>query len=240
MAHEVRNPLAVLKMLYHSLDLRYPPEDPRARDAEIMGQKMDQLNRIVERILDFARGAEPRLAPVDLNGLINDLALLTRHKLKHQGVELERRLAPDLPPMTADATQLEQAFLNLTLNAAEAMPEGGRLIIVTRLLRLPRHPGAPSHVVIEFHDTGQGMSDEVRKRTLERLLLTTTKQGGTGLGLAIVRRIVEVHRGQLKIKSKAGQGTSITLTFPLQAADAGAEKAAAGPQPAETQASLSP
>src|SRR5678816_259299 len=106
-AHEIRNPLTVMKMLYHSLDLRFPPEDSRAKDAEIMGQKMDQLNRIVEQILDFARHTEPSLAPVDVNGLIEDLGLLTRHKLKNQNIELVRHLAAGLPRVLADATHLE-------------------------------------------------------------------------------------------------------------------------------------
>ncbi|MCX6903803.1 MAG: ATP-binding protein, partial [Verrucomicrobia bacterium] len=215
-AHEIRNPLTVLKMLYHSLDLRYPANDPRARDAELMGEKMDHLNKIVERILDFARSTEPRLTRVNLNGLINDLGLLTRHKLKNQNVELVRQLDPDLPLIMADATQLEQAFLNLTLNAAEAMPAGGRLTIVTKPLRTLRHRGPPAYVVVEFRDTGQGMSEESRRRAEEGLLLSTTKKGGTGLGLAIVRRVVETHRGRFKLKSSAGRGTVVSLTLPVE------------------------
>jgi signal transduction histidine kinase len=236
-AHEVRNPLAVLKMLYHSLDLRYPAEDPRARDAELMGEKMEQLNRTVERILDFARGSEPQCAPVNLNELINDLALLTRHKLKQQHIELERELASDLPMVLADATQLEQAFLNLALNAAEAMPSGGRLTIRTRALRAPRQRAVSTHALIEFRDTGHGMSGEVQRRAREGLLLQSSKQGGTGLGLAIVRRVVEAHRGRFRIKSRPGQGVSITLILPAQPADqspptlppAGAKPAEAAP-----------
>ncbi len=215
-AHEIRNPLTVLKMLYHSLDLRFEPDDPRARDAELMRDKMDHLNRIVERVLDFARSTDPKLAQVDLNELINDLALLTRHKLKNQGIELERRLDPGLPRVAADATQLEQAFLNLTLNAAEAMPSGGRLTIVTRPVRLSRSSARPSHVLVSFRDTGPGMSEEARRRALDGLLLTTTKRGGTGLGLAIVRRVVETHQGRIRISSRPGHDTVISLTLPVR------------------------
>src|SRR5258708_15328323 len=156
-AHEIRNPLTVMKMLYHSLDLKFPAEDPRAKDVEIMGQKMDLLNKIVEQILDFARSSEPKLEPVNLNDLIEDLHLLTRHKLQHQGVQLVRQLAPDLPAVLADATQLEQAFLNLILNAVEAMPQGGRLTILTRALAGPAPGGRARHVAIEFKHTGEGM-----------------------------------------------------------------------------------
>ena len=217
-AHEIRNPLTVRKMLYHSLNLRYPAEDPRARDAELMGEKLDHLNKIVERILDFARRTEPQLTAVDVNQLINDLGLLTRHKLRHQNIQLVRQLAPDLPAIQADATQLEQAFLNLTLNAAEAMPAGGTLTITTKLLRVPRRRAAPTHVMIEFRDTGEGMGREALQRALDGALLSTTKKRGTGLGLAIVRRVVETHRGKVRIKSRPGHGTVIGLTLPLSVA----------------------
>ena len=212
-AHEIRNPLTVMKLLYHSLDLQFAAGDPRAKDARLMGEKMDHLNKIVERILAFARNAEPQFAAVNLNRLIDDLALLTRHKLSHQGIELVRELDAGLPSIRADATQLEQAFLNLTLNAAEAMPRGGRLTLTTRA-KTPRGAAAPTHVIIEFADTGAGMTAEQQRRAFTSLL-STTKAKGTGLGLAIVAKIVEAHRGEVKVKSKLGKGTTISLTLPV-------------------------
>lgn len=212
-AHEIRNPLTVMKLLYHSLDLQFAAGDPRAKDARLMGEKMDHLNKIVERILAFARTAEPQFATVDLNRLIDDLALLTRHKLAHQGVELVRNLDDVLPSISADATQLEQVFLNLTLNAAEAMPKGGRLTIITRT-KTPRGATAPTQVVIEFTDTGAGMTVEQQRRAFTSLL-STTKAKGTGLGLAIVAKIIEAHRGEVKVKSKLGKGTTISLILRL-------------------------
>jgi signal transduction histidine kinase len=110
-AHEIRNPLTVMKMLFHSLDLRFPETDARARDVAIMGEKMEHLNKIVEQVLDYARTNEPRVVPVNINRLIDDLSLLTRHKLINQGIQLVRKLDPSLPSVMADATQLEQAFL---------------------------------------------------------------------------------------------------------------------------------
>ena len=212
-AHEIRNPLTVMKMLYHSLDLKFPPGDPRSKDAAVMGEKMDHLNRIVEQILDFARSTEPKLTPVNVNELLDDLSLLTRHKLKQQNVELVRRLAPDLPEIMADAMQLEQAFLNLILNAVQAMPQGGRLTLTTRTSGTP--PGdKPSQVIIDFKDTGEGMSEEQRKRVFTSLL-STTKAKGTGLGLAIVSRVIETHRGKVTIKSAPGRGTTMSVSLPL-------------------------
>lgn len=213
-AHEIRNPLTVMKMLYHSLDLKFPPGDPRTQDTKIMGEKMDHLNRVVEQVLDFARSTEPKLVPVDVNQLLDDLSLLTRHKLRQQRVEIVRDLAPHLPAVQADATQLEQAFLNLTLNAVEAMPSGGRLTVTTRVIRQPRTRKEPTHVVIEFTDTGAGMTEEQQKKAFSSLL-ATTKAKGTGLGLAIVARVIETHRGEVKVESKPGEGTTFSITLPV-------------------------
>jgi signal transduction histidine kinase len=214
-AHEIRNPLTVMKLLYHSLDLRFPEGDPRAKDAEIMRQKMEHLNRIVEQVLDFARTGEPEIAPVHLGHLIEELGLLTRHKLQQQGIRLERRLDPALPPLLADATQLEQAFLNLILNAADAMRRGGRLTITGRALRVPAEAPEPTHVAIEFRDTGAGMTREEQQRAFSARLASHKPQG-TGLGLAIVARIIEAHHGEIAVKSRPGQGTIIRIVLPLQ------------------------
>jgi len=213
-AHEIRNPLTVLKMLYHSLDLQFPPGDPRGKDARIIDQKIEHLNKIVEQILDFARTTEPKFAPVNLNVLIDELCLLVRHKLKNQNIELIRRLQPALPQVLGEAGQLEQAFLNLILNAAEAMPAGGTLTIASRSMRLPRSSAKPTHVVVDFQDTGQGMSGEQRRRAFTSVL-RSSKAKGSGLGLAIVSRIVETHRGQVKIKSLQGKGTTVSVFLPL-------------------------
>ena len=213
-AHEIRNPLTVMKMMFHSLDLKFAESDPRATDAKVLAEKIEHLNRIVEQILDFARTTEPALAPVDVNQLIDDLGLLTRHKLRNQNIELIRHLEPDLPEVLADATQLEQAFLNLTLNAVEAMPHGGKLTLVTRSQRPPRSSAQPTYVVIEFKDTGEGMSEEQRQRAFTSLL-NTTKPRGTGLGLAIVSKVIEAHRGKVKVKSRVGYGTTISLVLPV-------------------------
>ena len=214
-AHEIRNPLTVMKLLYHSLDLKFPAGDPRAKDTRIIEAKIEHLNKIVEQILDFARTTEPKLAPVNLNELVDELGLLVRHKLANQNVRLVRDLQSDLPLVMGDAPQLEQAFLNLILNAAEAMPDGGTLTIRSREIHLPRKSAQPTHVAVEFKDTGKGMSEELQKRAFTAVL-ATTKAKGTGLGLAIVGRIIETHRGDIRIKSRIGRGTGIVIKFPVK------------------------
>jgi signal transduction histidine kinase len=214
-AHEIRNPLTVMKLLYHSLNLKFPDGDPRAKDALLIDAKIEHLNKIVEQILAFARTTEPQLAPVNLNELIDELGLLVRHKLANQNVQLIRKLQPDLPAVMGDMPQLEQAFLNLMINAAEAMPDGGTLMIKSRAVSLPRATGKPTHVSVEFKDTGKGMSEELQRRAFTAVL-STTKAKGTGLGLAIVSRIIETHRGNIRIKSSPGHGTSVIITLPVK------------------------
>jgi signal transduction histidine kinase len=213
-AHEIRNPLTVMKMLYHSLGLQFAGTDPRQKDAQMIGEKMEHLNRIVEQILDFAKTTEPQFTLVDLNGLIEELGLLVRHKLKNQKIELTQDLEEDLPNVLGEATQLEQAFLNLILNATEAMARGGRLKIISQSVRGKAKGAKPTFVRIEIQDTGEGMTDEQRTRAFTSVL-NTTKRRGTGLGLAIVGRVIETHRGKIRIKSRVGQGTTVTILLPV-------------------------
>jgi signal transduction histidine kinase len=206
-AHEIRNPLTVMKLLYHSLDLKFDAKDPRAKDAQIIEAKIEHLNKIVEQIVAFARTTEPTFMPVNLNSLVDELSLLVRHKLANQGIRLVRDLQASLPAVLGDAPQLEQAFLNLILNAAEAMPEGGTLTVKTRAL-------AAGQVSVAFKDTGEGMSKEQQQRAF-KTILATTKAKGTGLGLAIVGRTIETHHGQVRILSRPGRGTTMRITLPV-------------------------
>ncbi|HVU08093.1 MAG TPA: ATP-binding protein, partial [Verrucomicrobiae bacterium] len=213
-AHEIRNPLTVMKLLYHSLDLKFPNGDPRAKDAKIIDSKIEHLNKIVEQILAFAKTTEPQLAPVNLNELIDELGLLVRHKLANQNIKLIRNLQNDLPTVMGDAQQLEQAFLNLILNAAEAMPKGGTLTIKSELMCHNKTTLNSAYATIKFKDTGKGMSEELKRRAF-KTVLSTTKARGSGLGLAIVGRIIEAHGGQIRIQSKLGSGTIILLKLPV-------------------------
>jgi len=211
-AHEIRNPLTVMKLLYHSLNLKFEAKDPRAKDAQIIESKIEHLNKIVEQILDFARTTEPKLAPVNLNDLVDELGLLVRHKLSNQGIKLVRDLQTDLPLVSGDAPQLEQAFLNLMLNAAEAMADGGTLSIRSRAVRAR---DKSEQVMVEFKDTGGGMTAEQQQRAF-KTILATTKAKGSGLGLAIVGRIIETHHGQIRIRSRVGHGTAIQILLPVK------------------------
>jgi signal transduction histidine kinase len=205
-AHEIRNPLTAMKMLYQSLDLKFPATDPRAGDAEIIAEKMEHLNRIVDQLLGFARANEPKLEPLNVNNLLEDVLLLTRHRLAQQNLTLKRRFAKDLPAVRADKAQLEQVFLNLILNATEAMPAGGTLTITTDL-------DTSSFIALTFKDTGMGIPQEKQRQLFDTFLTTKTK--GTGLGLAIVKKILESHRGRIEVKSAPNQGTTFRILLPV-------------------------
>ena len=212
-AHEIRNPLTVLKMLYHSLGLDFPKNDPRTEDVRIMGEKMDHLNNIVEQILTFARNAEPQFKPSDVNKIINDLRILVRRKFAQQKVVLNTQLAENLPEAKADEQQLSQVFLNLTLNALEAMPNGGELKIKSSSTQLQKNKNKVTNIQIEFSDTGSGMNSELRKKAFTSLL-NSSKPGGTGIGLAIVNRIIESHGGEIKIRPNV-KGTTFSVYIPI-------------------------
>jgi signal transduction histidine kinase len=205
-AHEIRNPLTVMKMLFHSLELNFPATDPRARDAEVMSEKMEHLNRIVNRLLTYARSSEPAFELVNINDLLADLLLLTRTKLQQQAINLVTHFSIDLPKVRLDRGQIEQACLNLILNAVEAMPTGGKLTIATGL--------QDEMLSISFRDTGPGISPSRQEQLFTPFL--TTKTTGTGLGLAIVHKIItEAHRGQIEVQSAPKKGTTFRLLLPV-------------------------
>lgn len=201
-AHEIRNPLTVMKMLYHSMELDFAEGDPRAEDARVLSEKMNHLDQIVDNIVKFARNAEPQMGPVDIPGLLDDLSLLTRHKLQHQQITLVREDASDLPLVKGDATQLSQAFLNLILNATEAMQQGGKLKIATTAVE--------QGVTVTFTDSGPGMTEKQREYAFSGMLSSTKDKGG-GLGLAIVAKVAEAHGGCVEVESAPGEGTRIIL-----------------------------
>jgi two-component system, NtrC family, sensor histidine kinase HydH len=203
MAHEIRNPLGSIRGTAEILREGITADDPRSEFATILIQEVDRLNRVVQDFLDFARPAETGRSAVDLNGLLQELLLLTRQPARSGGVGVE--FTPGVIPLVqADREQLRQAFLNLILNAFQAMPDGGVLAIDSGC--------SDDRVRLSFRDSGVG----IPAAQLERIFnpFFTTRREGTGLGLAIVHRIIQGHGGRIEVSSEPGQGTTFTLTFP--------------------------
>ena len=205
MAHEIRNPLGSIRGTAEILREGIDPSDRRYEFAGILIKEVDRLNRVVQDFLDFARPAPVERSRVDINEALQELLVLTRQQAVKSGVRVEL-LPGDLPPAPGDREQLKQAFLNLFLNALQAMPAGGRLVIATTPL--------DGEVQVRFTDTGQGIPPE----SLEKIFnpFFTTRQEGTGLGLAITHRIVQGHGGRIEVASRIGEGTVFTLTFPVE------------------------
>jgi signal transduction histidine kinase len=171
---------------------------------DIVEEEADRLNRIVGDLLDFARPSAPDVQ-AELLGRVAEDAVASAVQPHTAPIEVVRELDPDLPPIVMDARLVRQAILNVAINAVQAMPRGGRLIVRTRR--------EGDSALVELEDTGAGIPHEVRERIFEPFF--TTKASGTGLGLAVVRRIVEGHGGQVRVESVPGQGTTFTLRFPL-------------------------
>jgi signal transduction histidine kinase len=208
-AHEIRNPLTVVQMLFHALMEGVELDTTAQRDAELISEKMRQMNRILDQVLSFARSSEPMKEQVHAEAIIDDVFLLTRHKLLAQDIDVRSTVSGLLPPFRADRAQIEQVLLNLILNAAEAMPKGGILRLSAALEVLDGKP----HVVISVRDNGQGMTPEQMANLFMPFL--TYKESGTGIGLAIVKKIMENHQSKLEVESKVGQGTRFKLFFPI-------------------------
>ena len=208
-AHEIRNPLTVMQMLFHALVETLQLDATSQRDAVLISEKMRQMNRILDQVLSFARSSEPIKETVQAQQLFDDVFLLTRHKLLQQGIDVRSTVAEDLPLFRADREQIEQVLLNLILNAADAMPKGGVLRLSAAVEEFYGEP----HLALAVRDNGQGMSPEQVENLFAPFL--TTKDSGTGIGLAIVKKIMENHQSTVQVESKVGQGTRFKLLFPI-------------------------
>jgi signal transduction histidine kinase len=207
MAHEIRNPLGSIRGTAEILKDGVDPADPRHEFAEILVREVDRLNRVLENFLRFARQAPPERGLLDLNAVVREVLDLTRRQAERGDVDVVLRTAA-LPQLAGDAGQLRQAFLNLVLNAFQAMPAGGQLTVVTG------HDDAQAKVSIT--DTGPGIPVAEQERIFKTFV--TTRPDGTGLGLSISQRIVAAHGGSIAVASTPGAGATFTITLPLPGA----------------------
>jgi signal transduction histidine kinase len=215
LAHEIRNPLNSISLTIDHVRSRLGPED-EARRGEFQSlmttlkSEVARLNRLVGDFLSSGQPARLDPRPCDVGAVVSDTAALVQHKARDQAIEIEVDVSPGLPATVADPELLKTCFLNLVLNAFEAMPAGGRLSLA---VRLEGPPGAPAISVL-VSDTGVGMPPEAAAIAFEPYF--STKEAGVGLGLALVSRIVEGHGGSVALESVPGQGTSVRLLLPVR------------------------
>ena len=213
--HEFNNALTTI-LNYAKLGLRHRDAPTRDKALERILSAGTRAAKITASVLGMARRGTTRMEPVQLETLIEEaLVLLEREMMKYR-VQVEREFSP-VPQVTANPGQVQQVLLNLLVNARQAMPQGGRLII-----RLSRDSGA-GFVDLCVRDTGCGMTPDVMRRMFEAHFSTKagpdeTGKGGTGLGLSACREIVEAHQGRIRVESAPGKGTAITIRLPLATA----------------------
>ena len=215
LAHEIRNPLGSIKGAVEILADDYPAGHPKAEFYAILVKEVERLNDVLTNFLSFARPVMPRFAPVDIPTVLAQLEGLVSGQARAHRVQIFTSYHAGPSRVMADETLVKQAFLNIMLNAIEAMPEGGDLTISTRL------PGGraaerPDWVEVAFDDTGPGIAEGDLGRIFDPFF--TTKKDGTGLGLAITHRIIENHHGTIRVMSQRGKGTTFVVSLPLEGA----------------------
>ena len=209
-AHEINNPLGGI-LIYSSLMMEdIPEDDPKSGDLARIVQEAGRCKDIVKSLLEFARQTEPKKEPTDINRAINDgLFFLVNQALFHN-IQILKEFDPFLPFVKGNASQLKQVFMNIIVNAAEAMHGSGTLTITTR-----PSPDRKT-VLIEFTDTGEGIPQENLTRIFEPFFTTKDIGKGTGLGLATSYGIIEEHGGKISVRSTVGKGTTFSIELPVQ------------------------
>ena len=207
-AHEINSPLTGI-LTYSSLLFKAKPDgDPDKEDLEVIVNETNRCKKIVKGLLDYARQTEPRKTLSNINEVIGKSIDLISHQASLQNVKIEKRMKPDLPKIMVDVSQIQQVFINILLNAIEAMPEGGTLTVSSET--------EGKMVAVRFADTGIGIPEELLPKILDPFFTTKTQGKGTGLGLSVSYGIVERHRGKLEVKSQVGKGTTLTVKLPIK------------------------
>lgn len=209
-AHDINNPLMTIMARTDILLSRMDPRDPMHKSIEVIEKQVDRIAKLVKGMLGFARMSRPEFKPHEINQVVSESILLTENHLKNKNIRLNKQLEPELPPVLADKNKLQQLFLNLTTNAAQAMTDGGTLEVSTGI-GMDRM--GKRSVVISFRDTGCGVETENLGKIFDSFF--TTKETGTGLGLTIARGIVDEHGGSISVESEIDVGTTVTVLLPL-------------------------
>jgi PAS domain S-box-containing protein len=208
--HELRNPLGAIKNAGFYIRRRVtntdiPSTEPRVMEfLDIIDEEVNSANKVITDLLGFSRVAKPTVAPANIAGIIEDAL---RYTPVPENIKLTKDINNGLPMVMVDGEQIKQVFLNITLNALQAMGEkGGRLDIRAR--------DRGKFVEVEFIDTGGGIPEEIKDKIFDPLF--TTKAKGVGLGLSVCKTIMERHEGDIKVKSQAGKGTTFTISLPTE------------------------
>jgi len=206
-AHEVNTPLAVISNYIQMLAKQIPAGDPRQKTIERIVKQTFRASEIVNNLLNFSRTGAAEFVEVDLNSVLEETLTLVQHPFKTAQVNVIKNYTEKLPPVLGSITRLQQVFLNLFMNARDAMPSGGMLEV-----RTGAHNGS---VAVEVTDTGSGIPAEHLHRIFDPFFTTKATGRGTGLGLSVSYGIIKEHAGKVDVRSTPGKGTSFRLEFPV-------------------------
>jgi PAS domain S-box-containing protein len=206
-AHEVNTPLAVISNYIQMLAKQIPEGDPRQKTIERIVKQTFRASEIVNNLLNFSRTGAAEFVEVDLNSVLEETLTLVQHPFKTAQVNVIKNYTEQLPPVLGSMTRLQQVFLNLFMNARDAMPSGGMLEV-----RTGAHNGS---VAVEVTDTGSGIPAENLHRIFDPFFTTKATGRGTGLGLSVSYGIIKEHAGKVDVRSTPGKGTSFRLEFPV-------------------------
>ncbi len=215
-AHEIRNPLASIKSAAQVLEESFKPDDFRTQLVTRIVKAIDRSNELLTRFFDFTRPRKPVQELHDVEMLIDGIYLLLAPRFKKKNINFLKNSQSNLPQVFVDPGQIEQVFMNLFLNAIDAMPEGGDLIVSISLVNDPKNSEENSTgraVCVMVQDTGVGIPPE----NLEKIFnpFFTTKSSGIGLGLSISNRLMQENGGKIEVQSEKGKGSTFSLYFPV-------------------------
>jgi len=206
-AHEIKNPLISIQGFARRIGAT-KDRDKVEKYAEFIEQEADRLSQVLTKLLGFSRMDEPKKDLLDMNEIVDDTVMFMEHHLtRFKNVEISVEKKPDLPMVYVDKIHVQQTVVNIIMNAAQAMPEGGRIRIKTGL--------NDQYVFIAISDTGVGIKEENLDRIFEPFFTTKEKEQGTGLGLSLCKRLIEANAGKIEVQSKIGQGTTFTIMIPI-------------------------
>jgi len=208
-AHEINNPLGTILLYSESMLKECAEADPSRADLNMIVSEKKRCKRIVADLLNFSRQHQVVVQPTNINELLQELVEQAPRRIKTVTVPIEADLDPHLPTIDGDPAQLRQVFLNLIVNAVEAMPQGG-------VLTVHSHKGPGETVTVEFRDTGIGIPHEDLGKLFTPFFTTKPIGKGTGLGLAISYGIIKMHRGQISVRSQVGKGTTFIINLPIK------------------------
>ena len=209
-AHEIKNPLAGIAGVIQVLRKEHAIGDQKRAILDEVLVQVERMDKAVRNLLSFARPPEPKMTLVDINELISKILDFLSPQFARHSIVADRKLTTGLPWLTLDPDLIQQALINIALNAIQSMPEGGRFVVETRSVKPDGHHSASIEVLCS--DNGKGISPENMSRIFNPFF--TTRQQGTGLGLSITQRIIEQHGGEINVMSSPEKGTSFTISFP--------------------------